>query len=95
MDRHETKARVDAQINEWKANLDTLKAKSEAATGQAKVGYQENAAQLQKQLDELKTSAARAWDVADDKWEATSKELELKAQEWEVRAKRAWSDFTK
>ena len=95
MDRHETKARIEAQIDEWKRNLETMKAKAEASTGDAKVGYRESVAQLQEQLDGLKIRAAKSWDVADDSWDSTRKELELQWQEWEVRAKRAWSDLSK
>jgi len=95
MDRHETKARIEAQIDEWKRNLETMKAKAEASTGEANVGYRDSVAQLQKQLDGLKIQAARSWDVADDSWDSTRKELELQWQEWEVRAKRAWSDLSK
>lgn len=95
MDRHETKARTEALIDEWKRNLDTMKAKAEASTGDAKVGYREAVADLQKQLDGLKIQAAHSWDVADDSWDVTWKELDLKWQEWEVRAKRAWADFSK
>lgn len=95
MDRHESKARIDGQINEWKNNLETLKAKAAVSTGEARVGYQEKVGELQKQLDDLKIQAAAAWDVADDSWDSTRKDLELKWAEWEVRAKQAWGDLTK
>jgi len=95
MDRHETKARIEAQIDEWKRNLETMKAKAEASTGEANVGYRDSVAQLQKQLDGLKIQAARSWDVADDSWDSTRKDLEFQWQEWEVRAKRAWSELSK
>jgi hypothetical protein len=95
MERHEIKARYEAQIAEWKANLDVMKAKAEASSGQAKVGYQESVAQLQKQLDDFKVQAAGKWDVADEKWDSTRKDLELGWQEWELRAKRAWNDLSK
>ena len=78
MDRHESKARIDGQINEWKNNLETLKAKAAVSTGEARVGYQEKVGELQKQLDNLKIQAAAAWDVADDSWDSTRKDLELK-----------------
>jgi len=93
MDRHETKARVDAQINEWQRKIQTLKAKAEAATGEGKVEYQERVGQLEKQLDDLKIRAARAWDVADDKWDSAREDIELAWAEWEVRAKGAWRDL--
>lgn len=94
MDRHETKARMDGQVDEWKKNLETMSAKAGAASGQARVDYRKNVEQLQKQFDELKVMAAHAWDVADDSWDSTRKDLELKWEDWEVRAKRAWRDLS-
>jgi hypothetical protein len=93
MDRHETQARIDAQINEWKNNLGTMKAKAEASSGDAKVGYKESVAGLEKQLDAFKIKAAAAWDVADDKWDSSSKDLESSWKDWESRAKKSWDDL--
>jgi hypothetical protein len=95
MDRHETKARIEAQIDEWKRNLETMKAKAEASSGDAKVRYLEVVSGFQKQLDGLKIQAAKTWDVADDAWDSTSKDLELKWEEWQLGAKKAWNDLTK
>jgi hypothetical protein len=95
MDRHETRARVEAQIDEWKRNLDTMKAKAESSTGDANVKYKESVAKLQVQLDDLKIRAAKVWDSADDSWESASKDLESTWQEWEGRAKAAWDDLSK
>lgn len=95
MDRHETKARYDALMNEWKANLDAMRAKAEAAPAQARVGYVEKVGQLQKQFDGLKIRAAAAWDEADDKWESVGKDVELAWEEWVVRAKSEWDELTK
>ena len=95
MNKHEMKARIDAQEDEWKRNLDIMKAKADAATGDAKVSYSKKVAELQQQLDALKVQAAKAWDVADDKWDKTSTDLESTWAEWELRAKTAWNDLTK
>jgi hypothetical protein len=94
MDRHEMHARIDAQLNEWKGNLDTMKARADASTGDAKVGYVEGVGKLQKQFDGLKIEAAKAWDVADDKWDAASKDLEIKWDEWQLGAKKTFNDLT-
>ena len=93
MDRHETKARVEAQIAEWNRNLDTMKAKAEAMAGDSKVEYLKLVAASQKQFDGLKIQAAKTWDVADDKWDTTSKDLELKWEEWQLNAKKMWNDL--
>jgi Na+-transporting NADH:ubiquinone oxidoreductase subunit NqrF len=95
VNKHEMEARTAAQEDEWKRNLDIMKAKADAARGDAKVTYSQNVAQLQQQFDEFKVQAAKAWDVADDAWDQTSKDLETKWAEWELRAKSAWNDLTK
>lgn len=95
MDKHELRARIDAQTDEWKRNLDVMKAKADASSGETKVKYSENVAQLQRQFDEFKIQAAKAWDTADEGWDQTSKDLELKWAEWELRAKSAWNELTR
>lgn len=95
MDKHEMKARFDTRIDEWKRNLDLMKAKAEASTGDAKVQSLKSVAEFQSQLDALKIQAGRAWDTADDSWESASKDLELKWDEWQLRAKKAWNDLSK
>jgi hypothetical protein len=95
MERHEMKARFESQIDEWKRNLDTMKAEAEASTGDAKVEYLKMVAESQKQFDGLKVQAAKTWDVADDLWDSTSKDLELKWEEWQLNAKKMWNDLTK
>jgi phage-related minor tail protein len=82
-------------IDEWKANIETMKARGAAAPGQVHVEYLENVAELQRQFDDLKIKAAKAWDAADDKWDSVSKDLELAWEEWAVRAKKAWDDLAK
>jgi hypothetical protein len=95
MDRHETKARMDAQINEWQRNLESLKTKADASVSDVKVDVLKVMSEYQGQLDALKVQAARTWDVADDAWDSASKDLELKWDEWQLRAKKAWDDLSK
>jgi hypothetical protein len=95
MDRRETRARIDAQIAEWKHNLEIMQAKADAAAGDSKVEYLKVVAESQKQYDALKIQAAKAWDVADDAWESTSKDLEMKWDEWQAGAKKAWAELSK
>lgn len=95
MSKHERKTRLDAQGDEWKRNLDLMKAKAEAATGGAKVSYKKTVADLTKQYDEFKIKAAKAWDSADDTSEKTSRDLDLTWDEWELRARKALNDLNK
>lgn len=94
MDKRELKARVDAQMDEWKRNLDLMRAHADAATGDAKVRYREELVDLQQRYDQFKIQAAKSWDEKDDAWEATSKDLELTWDEWKLRAKRAYDELT-
>ena len=95
MDRHEAKARMQAQLDEWKANLEIMKAKAAASPAQTHVEYTKTVADLQKQYDEYKIKAAAARDAADDKFDLARADLEVGWEEWVVRAKHAWSDLTK
>ncbi len=95
MQKHEVKARVDGQMDEWKRNLDVMKAKADAASGDTKVTYSEKVAALQKQYDELKVKAAASWDTADDKWDEAAKGLEAAWDDWTDRAAKALDDFNK
>ncbi len=95
MKKHEFKARVDGQMDEWKRNLDVMKAKAESSSGETKVAYTERVVGLQKQYDELKVKAAAAWDTADDKWDETSKGLGSAWDDWTDRAAKTWDDLKK
>ena len=95
MERHEIKARVDAKLDEWKNHLDAMQAKAGSKAGEADAQYREHLAELQSQYNDLKISAAKAWDTADDKFDGVSKDLELKWAEWEVRAKHALDHVSK
>jgi len=95
MSTRETKACIESGMDEWKRNLETMKAKTGAAAGQTDVKYRETVAQLQKQFNDLKIKTAKAWDVADDSFESARKDLEAAWDEWETRAKKAWEDLSK
>ena len=95
MQKHEIKVRVEGQMEEGKRNLHVMKAKAEAATGDAKVAYAEQVAGLQKQYDDLKVKAAAAWDTADDRWGEVSRDLEAAVDDWTDRAGKAWKGLTK
>jgi hypothetical protein len=95
MSTHETKARIDSGMDEWKRNLETMKAKTGSAASQADVKYRETVAQLQKQFDDLKIKSAKAWDVADDSFDSARKDVEASWDEWEIRAKKAWEDLSR
>lgn len=95
MQKNELKARVDAQIDEGKRNLDVMKAKAASLTGEEKVKNAERVATLQKQYDELKIKAAKAWDSADDTWENVSRDIAKGWDDWTDRVAKSWDDAKK
>jgi acetolactate synthase regulatory subunit len=93
MQRHELKARVVAGTDEWRNNLEVMKARAGAVGGDARTKKVEMVSELQQQFDALKVQAAKTWDCADDKWDQASRDMELKWDEWELRAKQALNDL--
>ena len=79
--------KVDAQINEWGARVDVLKAKAEKATVEAKIEIHKQAEELtrlqetaRKQYDELKAASADKWEAAkhgvEEQWQQLSGAVE-------------------
>ena len=61
--------KMEAQLREWRAKIDELKAKAQHASADAKLQYEKQIAALrpkleaaQQQLQALKTSSENAWD---------------------------------
>jgi len=61
--------KLDAQLAEWNAKIDLLKAKADKATAEAKIEYyktieslQHKQADAKAKLQELKTSGDEAWE---------------------------------
>lgn len=62
-------AKMEAQLKEWQAKIDVLKAKAEKAEADAKIRYNEEIESLQakqhhmaQKLDELRSSSESAWE---------------------------------
>lgn len=94
MDKHEMKARIEAQLEEWKGTLDTMWAKADTSTGDSKAEYLDSVMESRRQLDGLKIEAAKVWDAADDLWESAGPELDLKWEKWKLSTKQAWDKLT-
>jgi len=94
MERHEMKARIDAQIAEWKRNIHSVQAKAEESGDGAKSEYLRVSDKLGRQLDDFTIEAAKAWDSTDDSWDKASTDLELKWEQWQLDAKKAWVGLT-
>lgn len=65
--------KIQAQLDEWRADIDRLKEKAKNATAEKKLRYQETIDKLEIKMDEgksrlkdLKESGAEAWDAVKD-----------------------------
>ncbi len=72
--------KIEAQLDEWRADIDRLRERAKGATAETKLKYQENIDKLELKLDEgksklkdLKESGGEAWESvkegADSIWD--------------------------
>ncbi|HRI70118.1 MAG TPA: hypothetical protein PK156_38070 [Polyangium sp.] len=76
------KQKVEAQIHEWSAKLDVLKAKSEKLTVQAKLDMQPSIDAVHAKYDAAKAQLDKIGTASDDKWDEVVKDVD-----------QAWNDF--
>lgn len=94
MARHEIKARIELQVEEWKESLATTMWHAEDSTGDAKGAYLRAVARLQGQLDDVGAHAATSWGAADARWDAASKDIEVEWEAWQLCARTSLSEFS-
>ena len=76
--------KLDAQLKEWSAQIDLLKAKAKNAKANAKVEYYQTIEALQHMEDEAKTKLNRLKTAGDGAWE-----------EMKTGVENAWGEVTK
>lgn len=94
MDKETYQAKLQAQLDQWKAEIDKLQAKSREASADMQIKYEEQINNLRERRDELeaehekiRSASAEAWrdfkTGADAAWDNMSKAM-----------KSAWSRFS-
>ena len=63
-------ARIEAQLDEWRADIDRLREKAKNATAETKLKYQENIDKLELKLDEGKSRLKELRESGSEAWEA-------------------------
>jgi len=74
--------KLKAQLDEWNAKIDVLKAKAEKAGAEAKVDYHETIEKLQKKRIAARDKLQELREASDDAWEDLKDGIE-----------EAWSSF--
>lgn len=65
-----------AQLDEWKAEVDKLKAKASGGSADAQLALNKQIDALEGKIEEGKTKLAAIADASEDKWESAKEDLE-------------------
>jgi uncharacterized coiled-coil DUF342 family protein len=76
------KQKVEAQMNEWSAKLDVLKAQADKLTVQAKLDMQPSIDAVHSKFEAAKAKLDSIGAASDDKWDEVAKDVD-----------HAWNDF--
>lgn len=60
--------RLEAQLNEWQAKIDLLKARAERAEADSRIAYHEQIEALQKRREEMQSRLADLRASSEDAW---------------------------
>jgi chromosome segregation ATPase len=67
--REDYQKKIEAQLNEWRDDIDRLKVKAKAATAEAKQKYEESINKLELKMTEGKSKLRDLTDSSEDAWE--------------------------
>ena len=84
VDRQAFQEKMEAQIKEWSAKLDVLKAKSEKASADVKIQYQQQIQDLHARKEEVQTKLRELKNASEGVWENLKSGIE-----------NAWNDIKK
>ena len=67
-DKDEMKARTEAAMKEWQAQIDKLHAQAKEMQGAGEAKYREQIAELEKSRDEMRGKMNEAMNASEDAW---------------------------
>jgi hypothetical protein len=68
--------RVEAKLDEWKAEVDMLKAKVSGASASAKLKLNQQVRDLEAKIDEGKAKVAELADASEESWDSVKEGIE-------------------
>ncbi|MGM0652278.1 MAG: hypothetical protein ACQES4_05790 [Bacillota bacterium] len=88
MDKKDKKAyqeKIEAQLKEWQAEVNKLRAQAEGKSADAKIVYMEKVKELEKEMEQARDKLESLKKAGENTWEEAKKEVEkeiveLKAQ---------------
>ena len=76
------KQKYQAQLHEWSARLDLMKARAEKFTAQSKLDVKPHLDAAQSKLEDAKARLEKISEATDEKWDHVAKDID-----------HAWTDF--
>lgn len=91
MNRDAYQQRLEAQMKEWNARIDVLKAKADKASAQAKIEMRHGVDELTKLQRSAKDQLDRIRSASSETWDEVQSELEVAWKHLTIAADRLWS----
>ncbi len=91
MDKKAYQEKLEAQLKEWQAEIDKLKAQAEGKSADAKITYQEKIKQMEQKMAYSREKLNKLKAASEDKWEEVKKELEKETNEIKAQLKDIFS----
>ena len=86
--------KLQAQLDEWSADIDKLKAKTNKASAQAQIEHKEQIADLQSKREDAVKKMQQLQQAGEDSWEEMRSGLEAAWNDLAVAVKSARSKFS-
>lgn len=84
--------KMEAQIKEWRADIDKLKARAEKANADAKIELNRNLERVKERYDTVRDRFEELQDAGEDRFEALKKSFEAAVDEFKTTWKKTNSD---
>lgn len=94
-DKKISQQKKQAQLDEWKAEVDKLRAKLSGATAEAQLKMQEQIKSLEKKIAEGKTKLTEISEASEDAWESMKERVDAAWDSLKSRVNESIAKFKK
>ncbi len=81
MDKKAYQEKVEAQLKEWQAEIDKLKAQAQGKSADAKIEYEKRVKVLEERMDQSREKLEGLKKAGENVWEESKKEVEKELNE--------------
>lgn len=94
MDKDAYQKKLQAQLDQWKAEIDKLQAKSREASADMQIKYQEQISELRVKRDKLETECDKIQAASVDAWKEFKTNADAAWDDMSAAMKSAWNRFS-